>query len=220
MYPRVLSRLHRTAMNRILAFALVFPILAACSESNLAEPGVSGDVPRAAVATAELSAEWSFTVREVTEAIPRFEGMVAPYVGDGEIVFETEIGMEGIALAVENMDPDAAQTCHPNGLILDEECPARSEAPYFVFDSAPVLELILNGRSCVAPRDSSAIELRIDDEHHLLRARIVAPVICPGEEAHSYEVVLEPVELVKEEEDLAPALPNPIIIDEDGNRVP
>ncbi|MFT6396741.1 MAG: hypothetical protein ACJAYU_001484 [Bradymonadia bacterium] len=207
-------------MNRILVLALVLPTLAACSESGLGNRALSGDVPGSAVATAELSADWSFTVREVTEAIPRFQGTVQAYVGDGELVFETELGLDGIALSVENIDPDAGQFCHPNGLIVDDECPVRSASPYIIFDSAPVLEIVLDGRSCVAPRDSSAIELRIDDEHHLLRARIVAPVICPGDEAKSFEIVLEPVELVKEEEDLGPVAPEPIVIDEDGNRVP
>ncbi len=211
--------MHRAEMNRFLTLALVLPTLAACSESGIGNQ-TSSEVPNSAVATAELSPEWSFVVREVTEAIPRFEGTVIPYVGDSELVFETETGRDGIALAVENLNPDAGQFCHPNGLILDDECPERSDAPFLIFESAPVLEIILNGRSCVAPRDSSAIELRIDDEHHLLRARIIAPVICPGDEAKSFEVVLEPAELVKEDEESGVVAPEPIVIDEDGNRVP
>lgn len=211
-------------MNRFATILLSASLVSACSESDLGANEVDGTIPRAAIAAETLGVDWIYTVREVTESLPVFEGEVLAFVGDGEVVFETEDGRDGIALSVENVDPSASEICHPNGLIVDGDCPDRAEAPYVLFESSPVLELSVNGRTCVAPRESSAIELRVDDQHRLLRARTIAPVICPGTEAKSYEIILEPVELYKEGVDLdmqlGGASAEPVVIDDAGNPIP
>ena len=211
-------------MMRFATFLASASLLAACSDTGSVADTGNGTVPRAAISAEALSVDWIYSVREVTSSVPLFEGEVSAYIGDGEVVFETEDGRDGIALSVENLDPSASEVCHPNGLILDGDCPERADSPYVLFESSPVLELTVNGRTCVAPRDSSAIELRVDDEHHLLRARTIAPVICPGAEARSYEVVLEPIELVKEEGELTLTLggvePEPTLVDDEGNPIP
>lgn len=211
-------------MNRFVTILLSASLVAACSEPEPTADRRDGTIPRAAIAAETLGVDWIYTVREVTESIPVFEGDVLAFVGDGEVVFESDDGRDGIALSVENVDPAASEVCHPNGLILDGDCPERADAPYVLFESSPVLELTVDGRTCVAPRESSAIELRVDDQHRLLRARTIAPVICPGTEAQSYEVILEPVELYKEGVDLdlhlgAPSA-QPVVIDEAGNPIP
>lgn len=211
-------------MTRFVTILLSASLAAACSEAGTLSDTGNGTVPRAAISAEALGVDWIYSVREVTSSVSLFEGEVVAYVGDGEVVFETEDGRDGIALSVENLDPSASEVCHPNGLILDGDCPERADSPYVLFESSPVLELTVNGRSCVAPRDSSAIELRVDNEHRLLRARSIAPVICPGAEAKSYEIVLEPIDLVKEDDEPeltlgAPAV-EPTLIDEEGNPIP
>jgi hypothetical protein len=211
-------------MMRFATFLASASLLAACSDTGSVADTGNGTVPRAAISAEALSVDWIYSVREVTSSVPLFEAEVSAYIGDGEVVFETEDGRDGIALSVENLDPSASEVCHPNGLILDGDCPERADSPYVLFESSPVLELTVNGRTCVAPRDSSAIELRVDDEHHLLRARTIAPVICPGAEARSYEVVLEPIELVKEEGEptltLGGVESEPTLVDDEGNPIP
>ncbi len=211
-------------MSRSVILLLIAFVAVACSETGSVDSNENGTVPRAAISSEALAVDWVYSVREVTSAIPLFEGEVTSYIGDGEVVFETEDGRDGIALSVENLDPSASEVCHPNGLILDGDCPERADSPYVLFESSPVLELIVNGRSCVAPRDSSAIELRVDDEHRLLRARTIAPVICPGAEAKSYEITLEPIELAKEDEEITLTLgssgPEPTLINDEGNPIP
>lgn len=182
-------------MRALLTLVLVFliPAAAGCGDALGPDDESTRGLPSAAVSAESLDTTWAFSLREVGTQRPLVETAAHAMVSDGILEFATDDGSAGAVFSIENIDPRAT-ACHPNGIILDDACMDRGAFPYLIFDRAPVLEVYLNGRACVVPRDGSANQIMADSDHTLYTVRAIAPVICPGGDEYVFEVELERVD--------------------------
>ncbi|MCB9506984.1 MAG: hypothetical protein H6698_06335 [Myxococcales bacterium] len=177
--------------TRALYFTLVAPLALAACRDDAGAAARAGDVPTGAVAVEALAqVSYQLTIRDVgTPAMPR-RAAVDALVADSAVELAATDASLGIVLSVDNFDPGAPSSCHPNAIVRDARCADRAEYPYFLLDASPVLEVYLDGDVCVGVPSASAAEAVIDDMQRLVRLRAIAPVFCGDGEERTLEITV------------------------------